>query len=111
MTSANSQVPEPVNDPLFAYLQPVAGGMAVERWNPGKGWLDTPHEKFAWTGILTCATCRYDLRPNASPRRAAFNIPDEDHPIMRLYCGQCCNDGVDEMERLTRQVSGSGADR
>ncbi len=90
---------------MFVYYEPVAGAMAMKRWNPGKGWLDAPHEKFAWMGILTCASCRCDLRPNAPDRRAAFNIPDDDSLGMRLYCGACCNDGIDEMERLSKSSS------
>ncbi|WP_147471578.1 hypothetical protein [Nocardia stercoris] len=90
--------------PLFVYYEPVGGGMTVKRWNPGKNWLDVAHEKFARTGILTCRTCRRDLRPNAPERLSAFDIPGQDHSGMRLYCGPCCNDGKDEMHADRRGV-------
>ncbi|WP_429426506.1 site-specific integrase [Nocardia sp. GAS34] len=108
VSSVLPQEPEPGDEPMFVYYEPVAGAMAVKRWDPGKGWLEAPHEKFAWMGILTCVTCGCDLRPNVPQRRSAFNIPDQDHPVMRLYCGECCNDGVDEMERLTALAGSPG---
>ena len=44
-----------------------------------------------------CAECGYDLRDKAE-YRAPFDVrlPEQ----QRLVSGKCCNDGVDEMERL-----------
>jgi hypothetical protein len=81
---------------VFVFFQPVPGGMAVKRTTPPPQWFEAGHEK------LRCAACGADLRPEAADQRPAFNVPDPQIPDrMRLFCGRCCNDGIDEMERLT----------
>lgn len=83
----------PAKRQAIAYYQPVAGGMAMMRWTPPAEWLDNGHAQ------LACADCGADLR---RADRARFNIPDPRTPKrIRLYCGPCCKDGIDEMERLT----------
>lgn len=86
----------------FAYFEPRPGGMAIMRARQPKGWLEVPHEKIEPTGLLTCAECRCDLRPNATPRHSAFNIPDAEGVWeVRLFCEVCCNSGDDELRRLS----------
>lgn len=101
MSSSSSQASRPAGAAVFAYYEPQPHGMAIIRATPPAGWEKLPYQQIASIGILTCTTCRCDLRPNAKPRQAAFNIPDPDFPHMkRLYCGPCCNMGVDELYRL-----------
>jgi hypothetical protein len=48
-----------------------------------------------------CAECGYDLRGRPDEDRLPYNIPLLEQPKKRrLVCGKCCNDGLDEMERL-----------
>ncbi|MGY4101993.1 hypothetical protein ACW2Q0_20955 [Nocardia sp. R16R-3T] len=91
-----STAPSPGGGRVFAYFEPVAGGMAVKKFTAPPDWLEPGRT------TLTCAECGWDLRPGANGDRARFNIPAPAAPKrLRLYCGPCCNDGVDEMERLT----------
>lgn len=96
----------PVGEQVLVYYQPVAGGMEVKKYTPRRQWLEPCHDK------LQCVRCGWDLRPGAVGDRARFNIPVPQTPKrLRLFCGQCCNDGVDEMERRTGcrgTVSGTG---
>ncbi|MBF6234836.1 hypothetical protein IU436_29190 [Nocardia farcinica] len=95
----------PPNGQVIVYFQPVPGGMATMRWNPPTEWLERGH------ATLTCAECGSDLRPGAEDR-SRFNIPDPRTPNrLRLFCGPCAGDGVDEMARLTGrrgEVTGTG---
>ncbi|MEU6562645.1 hypothetical protein [Nocardia nova] len=96
----------PSDVPKLVYLQPQVGGLAVVRCSLPAAWLEPGHH------MLTCAACSADLRPGAVDERSRFNIPDPRTPRrMRLYCGSCCNDGLDEIARLGgRQgvVTGTG---
>ncbi|MET9491133.1 hypothetical protein [Nocardia sp. NPDC006630] len=81
---------------VIVYYQPTPGAMAMMRWTPPTDWLDNGH------ATLTCADCGTDLRPAGQSR---FNIPDPRTPKrIRLFCGPCCNDGIDEIARLTSHL-------
>lgn len=58
------------------------------RCTPPIEWLEAGHTK------LMCAECGWDLRPQVTGRESP-QTPKR----LRLYCGQCCNDGLDEIER------------
>lgn len=84
----------------FTMLQPRAEGMAVMGFAPAADWP-------AWTlkqaraARLLCAECDYDLRRRDDEDRVPYYIPLPEKPNrLRLVCGRCCNDGLDEMERL-----------
>ncbi|XIE81617.1 hypothetical protein AB6O49_34595 [Streptomyces sp. SBR177] len=50
---------------------------------------------------LVCAECDYDLREFTDESGLPYDVRLPEQPKKRrLVCGQCCNDGVDEMERL-----------
>lgn len=91
-----STAPPPGNGRLFAYYEPATDGMAVKTHTAPPQWLEPGHT------ALACAGCGWNLRPGANGDRARFNIPDPKTPEqLRLFCGPCCNNGIDEMERLT----------
>ena len=56
-------------------------------------------KKQARAAGLVCAECDYDLREFKDESRRPFDVRLPERPKrQRLVCGQCCNDGVDEME-------------
>lgn len=57
-------------------------------------------KKQARAARLVSAECGYDLR-DQDEGRAPFDVRLPAQPgRRRLVCGKCCNNGVDEMERL-----------
>ncbi|MER6736573.1 hypothetical protein [Streptomyces puniciscabiei] len=64
-------------------------------------------EKQARAAGLMCAECDYDLRQRDDESRLPYNIPVPERPNkIRLVCGRCCNDGLDQMDILAaRQPS------
>ncbi|MBC7299474.1 hypothetical protein [Nocardia salmonicida] len=91
-----STAPTPGNGQVFAYYQPVTDGMAVKKSTAPPEWLEPDNT------TLACTECGWSLRPGANGDRARYNIPDPSTPQeLRLFCGPCCNDGADEMDRLT----------
>ncbi|MGW3308112.1 hypothetical protein ACWDG9_16180 [Streptomyces sp. NPDC001073] len=84
----------------FTIFQPKAEGMAVTDFALAADWPAWT-EKQARAARLLCAECDYDLRQRDDENRLPYNIPPPEKPNrLRLVCGQCCNDGLDEMERL-----------
>ncbi|WUA12779.1 hypothetical protein OG225_41170 (plasmid) [Nocardia sp. NBC_01377] len=79
------------------------------RWEPPRGWWSASYEQTAVLG-WTCAECGFDLRPNGPNRRAGYHIHDPAEeclhvgPVRRLVCGLCCNDGADELARLSSRL-------
>lgn len=83
----------------FTVFQPQADGMAIAILRLSAEW-PAWSKKQARAARLICAECDYDLR-DKDEDRAPFDIRLPEQPKRRrLVCGKCCNDGVDEMERL-----------
>ncbi|MFC9803312.1 hypothetical protein ACFWGE_21465 [Streptomyces bacillaris] len=83
----------------FTIFQPQADGMAIAIMRLSAEW-PAWSMKQARAARLVCAECDYDLR-NKAEDRAPFDIRLPAQPgRRRLVCGKCCNDGIDEMERL-----------
>ncbi|MGW9440667.1 hypothetical protein [Streptomyces sp. NPDC055607] len=83
----------------FTVFQPRADGMAIAVMRLSAEW-PAWSKKQARAARLVCAECDYDLR-DKDEDRAPFDVRLPEQPKKRrLVCGKCCNDGVDEMERL-----------
>ncbi|AZS74870.1 hypothetical protein DDE74_31595 [Streptomyces lydicus] len=83
----------------FTVFQPRADGMVIAKLALSAEW-PAWSKKQARAARLVCAECDYDLR-DKDETRASFDVRLPELPKRRrLVCGQCCNDGVDEMERL-----------
>jgi len=83
----------------FTVFQPRAEGMAITVLRLSAEW-PAWSKKQARAARLMCTECDYDLR-DMDEGRAPFDIRLPEQPKRRrLVCGQCCNDGIDEMERL-----------
>ncbi|WP_189870324.1 hypothetical protein [Streptomyces bluensis] len=95
-----TDIPEDAPGWDFILFQPRAEGMALAK-------LVLPTEWPAWSkkqtraARLVCAECDYDLRDPEDETRLPYDVRLPDQPKRRRpVCGQCCNNGVDEMERL-----------
>lgn len=93
----------PPDAPTFAfvYFEPQADSMLIMKTSGFAAEWPNWSDKQATAMGLMCAECGFDLRRTDADQRAAFNIPALVAPRRRrLVCGQCCNDGLDQMERL-----------
>ncbi|MFD4948669.1 hypothetical protein ACFVYE_31785 [Streptomyces sp. NPDC058239] len=95
-----ADIPEDAPGWDFTLFQPRADGMAIAELALSAEW-PTWSKKQARAARLVCAECDYDLREFKDETRLPFDIRLSERPkARRLVCGQCCNDGLDEMERL-----------
>ncbi|MEU8526444.1 hypothetical protein AB0C77_12730 [Streptomyces sp. NPDC048629] len=84
----------------FTLFQPRAGGMAIAKLALSAEW-PAWSKKQARAARLVCAECDYDLREFTDETRLPYDVRLPEKPNKRrLVCGQCCNDGLDEMARL-----------
>ncbi|MBX4178402.1 hypothetical protein [Streptomyces geysiriensis] len=84
----------------FMFFQPKAEGMALMGFALSADW-PVWSEKQARAARLLCAECDWDLRRRDDEDRLPYNIPDPDKPNrLRLVCGRCCNQGLDQMKTL-----------
>lgn len=99
LTQSVEQIPEDCPGWGFTMFQPRAEGMAVMGIALAADW-PAWSERQARSARLLCAECDYDLR-RRDEDRLPYYIPSQEKPNkLRLVCGQCCNDGMDEMGRL-----------
>ncbi|MEE1737038.1 hypothetical protein PUR49_11080 [Streptomyces sp. BE147] len=83
----------------FTVFQPRANGMVTAIMRLSAEW-PAWSKRQARAARLVCAECDYDLR-DKDETRAPYDIRLPEQPKRRrLVCGKCCNDGLDEMERL-----------
>lgn len=95
-----ADIPEDAPGWDFTLFQPRAEGMAIARLALSAEW-PAWSKKQARAARLICAECDYDLREFTDETRLPFDVRLPERPkARRLVCGRCCNDGVDEMERL-----------
>ncbi|MGW2749123.1 hypothetical protein [Streptomyces sp. NPDC001450] len=90
----------------FIIFEPRADSMALVTFALAADWPRWT-EKQARAAGLMCAECDYDLRQRDDESRLPYNIPAPERPKkIRLVCGRCCNDGLDQMDILAaRQPS------
>lgn len=94
-----ADIPEDAPRWDFTIFQPRADGMAIAKLALSAEWPSWS-KKQARAARLVCAECDYDLRDQAEDR-APYDIRLPEQPKRRrLVCGKCCNDGIDEIERL-----------
>ncbi|MFJ8745849.1 hypothetical protein ACIRL2_41635 [Embleya sp. NPDC127516] len=94
-----ADIPEDAPHWDFTVFQPRADGMVIARLALSAEWPSWS-KKQARAARLVCAECDYDLR-GKDETRMPFDVRLPERPNKRrLVCGQCCNDGTDEMERL-----------
>lgn len=95
-----ADIPEDAPGWHFTLVQPRAEGMAIMKLALSAEW-PAWSKKQARAAGLVCAECDYDLREFKDKTRLPFDVRLPERPkTRRLVCGQCCNDGADEMERL-----------
>lgn len=95
-----ADIPEDAPGWDFTVFQPRAEGMAIVKLALSAEW-PAWSKKQARAARLVCAECDYDLREFTDQTRLPFDIRlPERSKKLRLLCGQCCNNGLDEMERL-----------
>ncbi|MFC9951761.1 hypothetical protein ACFVIN_14875 [Streptomyces prasinus] len=95
-----ADIPEDALGWDFTLFQPRAEGMVIAKLSLSAEW-PVWSKKQARAAGLVCAECDYDLREFTDEFRLPFDVRLPERPKMRrLVCGQCCHDGVDEMERL-----------
>ncbi|MEU3148184.1 hypothetical protein [Streptomyces sp. NPDC006999] len=95
-----ADIPEDAPGWDFTLFQPRAEGMAIAKLALSAEW-PAWSKKQARAARLVCAECDYDLREFTDESRLPYDVRLPEQPKKRrLVCGQCCNDGVDEMERL-----------
>ncbi|MGW3200061.1 hypothetical protein ACWDBD_36950 [Streptomyces sp. NPDC001118] len=93
------QTPEDAPGWGFVVFHPRPEGMAVVPLPFAADWPRWTGKQAAAMGLM-CADCGYDLR-KVDDDHAPYNIPLPEMPKKRrLVCGSCCNDGLDELERL-----------
>ncbi|MEN8655518.1 hypothetical protein ABCR94_34340 [Streptomyces sp. 21So2-11] len=93
------QIPEDSPGWGFTMFERRAEGMAVMGVALAADW-PAWSEKQARAARLLCAEYDYDLRRRGEDL-LPYYIPAPEKPNkLRLVCGQCCNDGMDEMGRL-----------
>ncbi|MFF2404940.1 hypothetical protein [Streptomyces goshikiensis] len=84
----------------FMFFQPKAEGMALMGFALSADW-PVWSQKQAQAARLLCAECAYDLRKGDDEDRLPYNIPAPDKPNrLRLVCGRCCNQGLDQIKAL-----------
>ncbi|MFE3150036.1 MULTISPECIES: hypothetical protein [unclassified Streptomyces] len=94
-----ADIPEDAPRWDFTLFQPRADGMVIAKLALSAEWPSWS-KKQARAARLVCAECDYDLR-DKDETRAPFDIRLPEQPKRRrLVCGQCCNNGLDEMGRL-----------
>ncbi|WP_331762245.1 hypothetical protein OG524_36450 (plasmid) [Streptomyces sp. NBC_01520] len=94
-----ADIPEDAPHWDFTVFQPRADGMVIAILRLSAEW-PAWSKKQARAARLVCAECDYDLRDKAEDR-APFDVRLPEQPKRRrLVCGKCCNNGIDEMERL-----------
>ncbi|MDX3618927.1 hypothetical protein [Streptomyces europaeiscabiei] len=99
MEQTVADIPEDAPHWDFTVFQPRADGMAIAKLALSAEW-PAWSKKQARAARLVCAECDYDLREFKDETRMPFDVRLPERPkARRLVCGQCCNDGVDEMER------------
>ncbi|CAM5385182.1 hypothetical protein [Streptomyces viridochromogenes] len=95
-----ADIPEDAPHWDFTVFQPRADGMVIAKLALSAEW-PAWSKKQARAARLVCAECDYDLREFKDETRMPFDVRLPEQPKRRrLVCGQCCNDGVDEMVRL-----------
>ncbi|MFI1700423.1 hypothetical protein ACH419_31205 [Streptomyces bobili] len=95
-----ADIPEDAPHWDFMVFQPRAEGMVIAKLALSADW-PAWSKKQARAARLVCAECDYDLREFKDETRMPYDIRLPERPkARRLVCGQCCNDGLDEMERL-----------
>lgn len=93
-------IPEDCPGWAFHLFQPRVEGMAIARLALAADWPAWTKKQARAAGLV-CAECDYDLRDTKDETRLPYDIPLPERPkARRLVCGQCCEHGVDEMERL-----------
>lgn len=92
----------PVDMPgfTFVYCEPRATGMEMMLLSSFAAEWPTWTDRQAYAMGLMCARCGFDLRTRGDGKRLAYNIPEQ-AGRRRLMCGECCNDGLTELERLS----------
>ncbi|MEU9546206.1 hypothetical protein [Streptomyces mirabilis] len=94
------QIPDGYSGFGFPFFEPRAEAMCVRHFALAADWPSWT-AKQARAARLMCAECDYDLRQRDDEERLPYNIPLPEKPNrLRLVCGRCCNDGLDELERL-----------
>ncbi|MFJ6661307.1 hypothetical protein ACIQNG_33925 [Streptomyces sp. NPDC091377] len=83
----------------FTYCEPRPSGMAMLVLSSFAAEWPAWSVKQAEAMGLLCAECRFDLRARGAERRLAYNLPVEP-ARRRLVCGDCCGNGLPELERL-----------
>ncbi|MEV6332633.1 hypothetical protein [Streptomyces sp. NPDC051909] len=95
-----ADIPEDAPGWDFTLFRPRAEGMAIAKLALSAEW-PAWSKKQARAARLVCVECDYDLREFTDESRLPYDVRLPEQPKKRrLVCGQCCNDGVDEMERL-----------
>ncbi|WP_159050586.1 hypothetical protein [Streptomyces cellostaticus] len=95
-------IPEDCHGWAFRLFQPRAEGMAIVNLALLADW-PAWSKKQARAAGLVCAECDYDLRKFKDETRLPYDIRLPERPkTRRLACGQCCDHGLDEMERLAQ---------
>jgi hypothetical protein len=95
------EVPQDSPFPKFVVFIAAGEGMQIGTLALASLWpWWTP--KAAERMGLTCADCGWDLRQDEDERRGAYRIPDRPAPgrVITLYCGDCCDHGLDALDRL-----------
>ncbi|MEU5980396.1 hypothetical protein [Streptomyces sp. NPDC047315] len=94
-----ANIPENAPHWDFTVLQPRADGMVIAAMRLSVEW-PAWSKKQARAARLVCAESDYDLR-DKDKDRAPFDVRLPEQPKRRrLVCGKCCNNDVDEMQRL-----------
>ncbi|MGX5185795.1 hypothetical protein ACWKT5_23960 [Streptomyces avermitilis] len=83
----------------FTYCEPRPTGMTMLALSSFAAEWPAWTAKQAEAMGLLCAECRFDLRTPGAERRLAYNIPTQPDR-RRLVCGDCCGNGLSELERL-----------
>ncbi|MGW7244510.1 hypothetical protein [Streptomyces sp. NPDC054804] len=95
-----ADIPEDALGWDFTLFQPRAEGMAIAKLVLSAEW-PAWSKKQARAARLVCTECDYDLRKFIDESRLPYDVRLPEQPKKRrLVCGQCCNDGEDEMKRL-----------
>lgn len=98
LAKAMEDVPEDALDGKgFAFFEPQPGGMAVLRAAFAADFPWWTAKQAARMGLL-CSVCGWDLRQRGPEGRAGYRILGEDGR-RRMFCGPCCNNGCDALER------------
>ncbi|MFI6281620.1 hypothetical protein [Streptomyces sp. NPDC050988] len=92
------QIPDDCPGFGFTVFQPRAEGMVAMGFALAADWPAWTAKQARAAGLM-CAECDND--PRQREERLPYNIPLPEKPNkLRLVCGRCCNNGLDEIERL-----------